>query len=282
MLVRTIGIIGAGTMGSGIAQVSAVAGFNVVLADVSKAAADKGLVAVAKNLDRLVGKQTLTVAERDAALQRITPASGYDALRSADLVFEAVTEDAEVKVKVLRQIDAVIQPDTIVATNASSISITKLASVISHPERFIGMHFLNPVPAIALVEIVRGLQTNDATCDAVEALATKLGKVPIIVRNSPGFVVNRILLPMLNEAFFALAEGDMSATDIDDAMRLGCNHPIGPLALSDLIGLDVLLSVMQALHKESCDPKYRPAPLLGELVAAGYVGRKSGRGVYRY
>jgi 3-hydroxybutyryl-CoA dehydrogenase len=282
VLVRTIGIIGAGTMGTGIAQVSAVAGFNVILVDVSDAAADKGVVAVAQSLDRLVGKQKITVAERDAALQRITPAPGYDALRSADLVFEAVTEDAEVKAKVLREIDAVIQPDAIVATNASSISITKLASVLSHPERFIGMHFLNPVPAIALVEIVRGLQTNDATCDAVEALATKLGKVSITVKNSPGFVVNRILLPMLNEAFFALAEGDISATEIDDAMKLGCRHPIGPLALSDLIGLDVLLSVMQTLHKEFCDPKYRPAPLLGELVAAGYVGRKSGRGVYRY
>ena len=282
MSVRTIGIIGAGTIGTGIAQVSAVAGFNVVLVDVSEAVADKGVVAVAQSLDRLVGQQKITVTERDAALQRITPASGYEALRSADLVSEAVTEDAEVKVKVLRAIDAVIQPDTIVTTNTSSISITKLAAVISHPERFIGMHFLSPVPAIALVEIVRGLQTNDATCDAVEALATKLGKVPITVKNSPGFVVNRILLPMLNEAFFTLAEGDMSATDIDDAMRLGCNHPIGPLALSDLIGLDVLLSVMQTLHRESCDPKYRPAPLLGELVAAGYVGRKSGRGVYRY
>jgi 3-hydroxybutyryl-CoA dehydrogenase len=197
-------------------------------------------------------------------------------------VVEAVTEDADVKVKVLREIDAVVRPDAIVATNTSSVSITRLASVISHPDRFVGTHFFNPAPAMALVEIVRGLQTSDATHDAAEALVTKLGKVPITVKNSPGFVVNRILLPMLNEAFFVLAEGDANAADIDDAMKLGCRHPMGPLALADLIGLDVLLSVMQTLHRDIGDPKYRPAPMLGELVAAGYLGRKSGRGVYRY
>lgn len=280
--IRIIGIIGAGTMGTGIAQVSAVAGFNVILADVTVAAADKGIMAVAQDLDRLVARQKIAAAERDAALQRITRASGYDRLRSADLVIEAVTEDVEVKVKVLREIDAIIRPDTIVATNTSSVSITRLASVISHPDHLIGMHFFNPVPAMALVELVRGLQTSDATHDAAEALVTKLGKVPITVKNSPGFVVNRILLPMLNEAFFVLAEGDANATDIDDAMKLGCRHPMGPLALADLIGLDVLLSVMHTLHNELGEPKYRPAPLLGELVAAGYLGRKSGRGVYRY
>jgi len=280
--IQTIGVIGAGTMGAGIAQVSAVAGFNVILADVTEAAADRGAVAVGQNLDRLVAKQKIAVAERDAALQRITRASGPDRLQPADLVIEAVTEDAEVKAKLLREIDTIIRPDAIVATNTSSVSITKLASVISHPDRFIGMHFFNPVPAMALVEIVRGLQTSDATHDAAEALVTKLGKASITVKNSPGFVVNRILLPMLNEAFFALSEGDASATDIDDAIRLGCRHPMGPLALADLIGLDVLLSVMQTLHKELGESKYRPAPLLGELVAAGYLGRKAGRGVYRY
>ena len=282
MSIQTIGVIGAGTMGAGIAQVSAVAGFNVILADVTEAAADRGAVAVGQNLDQLVAKQKIAVAERDAALQRITRASGPDRLQPADLVIEAVTEDAEVKAKLLREIDTIIRPDAIVATNTSSVSITKLASVISHPDRFIGMHFFNPVPAMALVEIVRGLQTSDATHDAAEALVTKLGKASITVKNSPGFVVNRILLPMLNEAFFALSEGDASATDIDDAIRLGCRHPMGPLALADLIGLDVLLSVMQTLHKELGESKYRPAPLLGELVAAGYLGRKAGRGVYRY
>jgi len=269
-------------MGAGIAQVMSSAGYDVILADVSEAAAARGVATVTRNFEGLVEKQKLSPAEWDAALQRITPASAYDALRAADLVVEAVTEDTEIKVKVLREIDAIVRSDTIVASNTSSISITKLASVISHPERFIGLHFFNPVPVMALVEVVRGMQTSDATHDLAEALVTKLGKVPISLRNSPGFVVNRILLPMLNEAFFVLAEGDANATDIDDAMKLGCKHPMGPLALADLIGLDVLLSVMQTLHKEFGDPKYRPAPLLGELVAAGYLGRKSGRGVYRH
>jgi 3-hydroxybutyryl-CoA dehydrogenase len=280
--VRIIGIVGAGTMGAGIAQISAVGGFDVILSDVNESAAEPGVASIVQSLDRLVAKEKITPTERDSALRRITRAAGYDALQPADLVIEAVPENPEVKIQVLRKIDAAVRPNAIMATNTSSVSITRLASAISHPDRFIGMHFFNPVPAVALIEIVRGLQTSDATHDAVEGLVIKLGKVPVTVKNSPGFVVNRILLPMLNEAFFVLAEGDADPTDIDDAMKLGCRHPMGPLALADLIGLDVLLSVMQTLHNDFGDPKYRPAPLLGELVAAGYLGRKSGRGVYRY
>jgi 3-hydroxybutyryl-CoA dehydrogenase len=282
MPLSTIGIIGAGTMGSGIAQVSATAGLNVILVDVTAAAVDKGVATVVRNLDRLVAKGKMSATEKDAAVGRITRSIAYDALRSADIVIEATTENFELKAKILKQIDPVVRPDAIVASNTSSVSITKLASVISHPSRFIGMHFFNPVPVMALVEVVHGLQTSEATRDIVEALSAKLGKTPITVKSSPGFVVNRILLPMLNEAFFVLAEGDANPTEIDDGMKLGCNHPIGPLALADLIGLDVLLSVMQAIHEEFGDSKYRPAPLLKELVAAGYLGRKSGRGVYRY
>src|SRR5260221_8338892 len=282
MPVRTIGIIGAGTMGSGIAEVWATARLSVILVDVSEATVNSGIVTVARNLDRLVAKGKMSAAEQHAALGCITLSTAYDALRPADIVIEAATENLELKVKILRQIDPLVRPDAIVASNTSSVSITKLASAISHPDRFIGMHFFNPVPVMALVEIVRGLQTSDATHDIVEALSMKFGKSPITVKSSPGFVVNRILLPMLNEAFFVLAEGDTNPTDIDDGMKLGCNHPIGPLALADLIGLDVLLSVMQTIHDEFGDSKYRPAPLLKELVAAGYLGRKSGRGVYRY
>ena len=282
MPVRTIGIIGAGTMGSGIAQVATTAGLDAVLVDVSEAAVDKGVSTVARNLDRLVAKGKMSAPEKDAALGRITRSPAYDALRPADIVIEAATENLELKVKILKQLDPLVRPDAIIASNTSSVSITKLAAAISHPDRFIGMHFFNPVPVMALVEIVRGLQTSDATHDTVEALSAKLGKTAITVKSSPGFVVNRILLPMLNEAFFVLAESDADPTAIDDGMKLGCNHPIGPLALADLIGLDVLLSVMQTIHDEFGDSKYRPAPLLKEMVAAGYFGRKSGRGVYRY
>lgn len=282
MSIRTVGIIGAGTMGQGIAQVFATAGFNVVLGDVSRTAAVKGVAAVAAGLERLAAKAKIAEDDKVRALSRIVPASGYDDLGPVDLLIEAAPEDAELKLDLFRRLDAILRPEAIVASNTSSVSVTRLASAISHPERFIGMHFFNPVPLMRLVELVRGLRTSDATHDTVEALATQVGKTPITVKSSPGFVVNRVLLPMLNEAFFLLAEGTAEAPDIDDAMKLGCNHPIGPLALADLVGLDVLLSVMQTLHDELGDSKYRPAPMLREMVAAGYLGRKSGRGVYRY
>jgi 3-hydroxybutyryl-CoA dehydrogenase len=282
MPVRTIGIIGAGTMGRGVTQVAATAGLDVVLVDVSEAALDGGVTTVLRDLDRLVANGKLSATDKDAAVGRITRSVGYDALRPADLVIEAATENFALKAAILKRIDPLVRPDAIIATNTSSISITRLAAEVSRPERFIGLHFFNPVPATALVEIVRGLRTSDRTHDAVDALAEQLGKTAITVRNSPGFVVYRILLPMLNEAFFVLAEDEVDPTHIDSAMKLGGNQPIGPLALADLIGLDVLLSVMQTIHDEFGDPKYRPAPLLKELVAAGYLGRKSGRGVYRY
>jgi 3-hydroxybutyryl-CoA dehydrogenase len=282
MLVRRIGVIGAGAIGSGIAQIAAVADIGVTLIDVNDAAVEKGLDVIRGNLQKMVAKGKLTAAQRETALGSIRGTTALEDLALADVVIEAVTEDFELKANILKRLDALVRADTIIASTTSSISISKLASTISHPRRFIGMHFFNPVPIMALVEIVRGLQTSDATHDAVETLALQLGKTPITVKSGPGFLVNRILLPMINEAFFVLAEGDAAATEIDEGMKLGCNYPIGPLALSDLIGLDVLLAVMQTLHDEFGDSKYRPCPLLKEMVAAGYLGRKAGRGVYRY
>jgi len=280
--IQTVGIIGAGTMGNGIAQACAVRGIQVVMVDINEAAVQRGLATVAGSLDRLIKKDKITVADKDAALALITPSTDYAALTGAQLVIEAATENEALKVKILRQLDALLAPEVIVATNTSSISITKLAAATQRADRFIGMHFFNPVPMMALVEIIRGLQTSDATHDAVKALSERLGKSPITVKNAPGFVVNRILVPMINEAFFVLAEGLATPEDIDAGMKLGCNQPIGPLALADMIGLDVCLAVMEVYVNEFADSKYRPAPLLKEMVAAGWLGRKSGRGVYRY
>ena len=277
-----VGIIGAGTMGNGIAQACAVAGLQVVMVDVSDAAVAKGLATVSGSLDRLVKKEKITDADKAAALSRIKGSTAYDDLKAAQIVIEAATENYELKLKILRQADALLAPDVILASNTSSISITKLAAATSRADRFIGMHFFNPVPMMALVEIIRGLQTSDATHDAVKALAVRLGKSPITVRNAPGFVVNRILVPMINEAFFVLAEGLATAEDIDAGMKLGCNQPIGPLALADMIGLDVCLAVMDVYLAEFGDSKYRACPLLKEMVAAGRLGRKTGRGVYSY
>ncbi len=282
MSVRTIGVIGAGAMGSGISEIAAIAGVNVILIDINDAALAKGLETIGGNLARQVAKSKITDAEKETALGLIHGTTTFRELKPADIVIEAAIEEVNLKVNILKQLDALVGGETIIATNTSSISITKLASAISHPHRLIGMHFFNPVTVMTLVEIVRGLQTSDATHDAIEALALELGKTPITVKSGPGFVVNRILLPMINEAFFVLAEGDTNPTDIDLGMKLGCNHPIGPLALADLIGLDVLLAVLQTIHDEFADSKYRPCPLLREMVAAGYLGRKTGRGVYRY
>lgn len=282
MKIQKVGIIGAGTMGNGIAQACATRGIDVVMVDISETAVSKGIATVAGSLDRLIKKDKITAADKDAALARIQGSTQYEDLRSAQLVIEAATENLELKIKILRQLDGLLPADTLVATNTSSISITQMAAVTSRPDRFIGMHFFNPVPMMALVEIIRGLQTSDATHDTVRELALTLGKSPITVKNAPGFVVNRILVPMINEAFFVLAEGLASPEDIDAGMKLGCNHPIGPLALADMIGLDVCLAVMNVYFAEFNDSKYRPCPLLKEMVAAGYLGRKTGRGVYTY
>lgn len=282
MVIQTVGIIGAGTMGNGIAQTCAVAGFSVVMVDISDAAVQRGLATVASSLDRLIKKEKITEADKAAALARIQGSTAYEDLNKADFVIEAATENHALKLKILQQVDALLAPEVILASNTSSISITQLAAATSRADRFIGMHFFNPVPMMALVEIIRGLQTSDDTHAAVEALSKALGKSPITVKNAPGFVVNRILVPMINEAFFVLGEGLATPDDIDTGMRLGCNQPIGPLALADMIGLDTLLAVMEVYLKEFGDSKYRAAPLLKELVAAGRLGRKTGQGVYRY
>ncbi len=282
MSIQTVGIIGAGTMGHGIAQACAVSGVNVVMVDISEASVAKGVSSVAGSLDRLIKKEKITEADKVAALARIQGSTHYEDLKTAQLVIEAATENFELKVKILKQVDALLAPEVIVASNTSSISITKLAAVTQRADRFIGMHFFNPVPMMALVEIIRGLQTSDATHAAVHDLATRLGKSPITVKNAPGFVVNRILVPMINEALFVLAEGLATPEDIDAGMKLGCNQPIGPLALADMIGLDVCLAVMEVYLNEFGDSKYRPCPLLKEMVAAGHLGRKTGRGVYVY
>lgn len=282
MNISTVGIVGAGTMGNGIAQACAVKGIEVVMVDIAQAAVDKGLATIGKSLDRLIAKDKMSEADKAAALGRIKGSTNYDDLKGAQLVIEAATENHELKNKILKQLDGLLAPEVIIATNTSSISITQLAAVTGRPDKFVGMHFFNPVPMMALVEIIRGLQTSDATHDAVKALAEALGKSPITVKNAPGFVVNRILVPMINEAFFVLAEGLATPEDIDAGMKLGCNHPIGPLALADMIGLDVCLAVMEVYLNEFGDGKYRPCPLLREYVAAGRLGRKTGRGVYDY
>ena len=282
MEIRTIGVVGAGTMGNGIAQVCAAAGYPVVVTDIAQAALDRALKTIDGSLERMVNKQKLTAADKAATLSRLTMSTDMKSLSDCDLVIEAATENAGLKLKIFASIDATVKESAIIASNTSSISITKLAAATKRPAQFIGMHFFNPVPVMALVELIRGMQTSEDTLQAVRAVVLKIGKAPIVVRNSPGFAVNRILVPMLNEACFALGEGVATPEDIDEGMKLGCNHPIGPLALCDMIGLDVMLDVMNVFYASFNDPKYRPAPLLVEMVEAGYLGRKSGRGFYSY
>jgi len=282
MNLQNIGVIGAGTMGNGIAQVCALAGFNVTLVDISEGALQKALATVGKNLDRQVAKETLSAEQKNAALDKIRTSTDYSNLRDAQLVIEAATENLELKLRLLQQVAAQVGAECVIASNTSSLSITQLAASVSQPERFIGLHFFNPVPVMGLIEVIRGLQTSDATHALALDMATRLGKTAITAGNRPGFVVNRILVPMINEAILVFQEGLASAEDIDAGMRLGCNQPIGPLALADLIGLDTLLAIMQAFHEGFNDSKYRPAPLLKEMVAAGYLGRKTGRGFHAY
>ena len=282
MTIKLVGIVGAGTMGNGIAQACAVAGIDALMLDVNPAALEKGVAAISGSLDRLVKKEKITAEVKAAAMARVRTTSTLTDLAACDYVIEAATENEALKVKILKDLDAALKPETIIATNTSSISITQLAAATKRPDRFVGMHFFNPVPMMALVELIRGLATSDATIATAQELAKALGKTPITVKNSPGFVVNRILCPMINEAIFCLQEGLATAEDIDAGMKLGTNQPIGPLALADMIGLDIMIAVMNVFYEGFNDPKYRPAPLLKEMVAAGYLGRKTGRGFYTY
>jgi 3-hydroxybutyryl-CoA dehydrogenase len=278
----TLGVIGVGTMGRGIAQMMAASGYDVLLNDVDAAAAQNGVAAIGESLQRLVAKDRMTQGARSAALERIRTAPRLEDLSACEVVVEAATENVRLKLELFVELDRVTKPGAILASNTSSISLTRIAAATSRPAQVIGMHFFNPVPVMQLVELIRALQTSDATFEAIRMLTEKLGKTPVEVRNSPGFVANRILLPMMNEAVFCLYERLASAEDIDRVMKLGAAHPIGPLALADLIGLDTCLAILEVLYEGFKDPKYRPCPLWREKVEAGELGRKSGSGFFSY
>jgi len=280
--IKVIGVAGSGTMGNGIAHVAARSGYQVILYDVQQNAVTHGFETISKNLDREVAKNKLSISEKSESISRITPTTDIRRLKESDFIIEAVVEDFDIKAQVLQSLDAAVGPSVVLASNTSSISITRLASKTLRPDRVIGMHFMNPVPVMSLVEVVRGLATSDATSQATRSLAESLGKTPVEVQDYPGFVSNRVLMPMINEAIFCVMEGVGSAEAIDTVMKLGMNHPIGPLALADLIGLDICLSVLEVLQGGLGDPKYRPCPLLRKMVDAGQLGRKSGRGFYQY
>ncbi|MGA8011949.1 MAG: 3-hydroxybutyryl-CoA dehydrogenase [Candidatus Acidiferrales bacterium] len=281
-IIKTVAVLGAGTMGNGVAHVFARAGYNVILRDVEQRFLDRGLETIGKNLDREVKKEKITAAEKTATLARLQPTTDMAALAAADFAVEAVPELLELKVRVLKDADAILRPSVILASNTSSISISKLAAETSRPEKFIGMHFFNPVPVMALVEVIRGRATSDETFQTTMSLCEKLGKKPVGVNDAPGFVSNRVLMPMINEAAFAVMEGVATPEAVDAVMKLGMNHPMGPLELADLIGLDVCVDIMEVLHRGFGDAKYAACPLLKQHVAAGRLGRKSGQGFYVY